>query len=106
MFHAIMPFQISGAVKDNGYILKKQAWEEKRLKLKMFREGYLPVLDITPILGIEYDQKKEIFFYTITIYGILCEESIEDYEGWLSGRWIKSTTRTRLGRLSKKLESE
>jgi hypothetical protein len=95
----IVTFSIQGASKDLGYVLKKQAHEEKRLKERMYKRSYIPVLDIPPVLETSYDQEKESFMYTITIYGVKVD-NVEEYEGWLTGRLIRSTLQTKSDRLS------
>lgn len=93
-------FHIDGAVKDLGHLLNKQAHEEHRVKQRMFSDGYVPVLDIVPLVYTEYDPVKETFRYTITLYGVQVKDEPWNYEGWLNGRLIKATTGTRFERLS------
>jgi len=100
----IRRFEITGATRDTGHILRKQAHEEARIKKKMYKTGFVPVLDIVPIIETQYDNEKEIFHYSITMYGVQVEDRIEEYEGWLSGRFVRSTLSTKSNRLSNPLE--
>lgn len=100
----IRRFEIAGAAKDTGYLLKKQYYEEKRIKRRMYRAGYVPVLDIVPVVETSYDQDKEVFKYSVTMYGVEVNGDIEEYEGWLSGRFIRSTLSTKSDRLSNRSE--
>ena len=93
----IKRFEIEGAVKDTGDLLRKQPKEEFKLKNRMRRQGYVPVLDIVPTVTTEYLQEKETFLYVITIYGVKSEGREGEFEGWLSGRFIKSTQKDKSG---------
>lgn len=93
-------FFAEGAVKTLDHLQNKQAFEEDRLKQRMASCGYVPVLDITPLVGHAYDADKETFRYVITMYGVEVEETWK-YEGWLSGELIKATNGTQFKRLSK-----
>lgn len=95
-------FDIEGAIADPGDLIKKQAFEEDRLKARMLKRGYVPVLDITPIVTTEFLEDKGTFRYVITMYGVHSDEPWK-VEGWLSGRWIQATTNTKSRRLSKAL---
>jgi len=87
----IKKFEIEGAVRDTGHLLRKQGAEEKKLRARMSRQGYVPVLDIVPLVTTEYSQEKQTFTYVITIYGVESNGEEGEFEGWLSGRFIKST---------------
>jgi hypothetical protein len=100
----IRRFEIAGATKDTGHLLRKQGKEEEKLRKRMYRSNCVPVLDIVPILETSYDSEKEVFHYSITMYGIQVDENIEEYEGWLSGKFVRSTLSTKLERLSNPLE--
>ena len=100
----IRRFEIAGATKDTGYLLRKQAKEEARIKERMYKAGFVPVLDIVPVVETTYNNTKEIFHYSITMYGVQVDGDIEEYEGWLSGRFVKSTLSTKSDRLSNPLE--
>jgi len=99
MAENIKRFEISGAVKDLGHLVRKQPMEEKRLRLRMFRQGCVPVLDIPAIVESSYNQQKETFTYTITLYGAEVENAREA-EGWLTGTLVRPTLQTKLERLS------
>jgi hypothetical protein len=94
----IEKFAVSGAVKDLGHLINKQFAEEAKIKKQMAKKSFVQVLDITPVVETSYDQKKECFYYTITMYGVKVDNA-EEYEGWLAGRLIKSTVLTKLNRL-------
>lgn len=94
----IKRFHITGAVKEEEHLRQKQMTEESRLKKRMFRKSYVPVLDIVPIVETTRIPEKETFRYNITIYGVRVDEP-DKYEGWLSGEWIRSTPTTQLERL-------
>jgi hypothetical protein len=100
----IRRFEVSGAVKDTGHLLRKQASEEAKIKDRMYRAGHVPVLDIVPVIETRYDQEKEVFHYSVTMYGVQVDGDVEEYEGWLSGRFIRSTLSTKSDRLSNPLE--
>jgi hypothetical protein len=100
----IMKFELNKIAKDMESVLIKQAHDEKKIKQRMFRKGYVPVLDIVPFTISSYDAEKQVFEYTVVVYGAKCDEKIEEYEGWLSGRWIQSSTQTKSERLSNRLE--
>lgn len=95
----IVKFEISKTARDMESVIKRQAYDEKRLRERMFSRGYIPVLDIPPFMIHSYNQENSTFDYTVIMYGARCEENIEEYEGWLSGRWIPSSIKTRSDRL-------
>ncbi|MCA1799868.1 MAG: hypothetical protein LC650_01055 [Actinobacteria bacterium] len=95
----IRRFVLEGAVADPGHLIRKQPTEEKRLRLQMFRDGHIPVLDIPPLVYTEYQQDKGTFLYSITMYGVEVEDAREA-EGWLTGQVMKPTLQTKLERLS------
>lgn len=100
----ILRFEINKTARDMESILFRQAHDEKKLKQRMYRKGYVPVLDIVPFMISSYDPKKEVFDYTIVVYGARCDERVEEYEGWLSGQWIPSSMQTKSERLLSHLE--
>jgi hypothetical protein len=95
----IKRFVIEGAVADTGHFLRKQAHEEMRLKKRMYRDGYVPVLDIVPLADVQFDGDKETFRYAVTIYGVQVDDA-QEYEGWLNGQLVTATPKTKLERLS------
>jgi hypothetical protein len=95
----IMRFEISKVARDIEAVLAKQSYEEKNIKARMYRKGYVPVLDIVPFTISNYNADKQVFEYTVVIYGAKCDEKIEEYEGWLSGQWIPSSMQTKSERL-------
>lgn len=95
----IMKFEINRVARDMESVLAKQAHDEKKLKNRMYRKGYVPVLDIVPFTISNYDADKQVFEYTVVVYGAKCDENIEEYEGWLSGQWIPSSMQTKSERL-------
>lgn len=99
----IQRFTIEKFARDQGDILKRQFTDEKILKNRMYKRSCVPVLDITPVVVSEYIPEKEVFKYSVTMYGVKVD-NIEEYEGWLSGRLIPSTIATKSERLLKVLE--
>jgi len=100
----ILKFEITKFSKDLGDVIKRQGLDEKKLKERMYRRGYVPVLDITPFMISSYDAEKERFEYTVVIYGAKCDDDIENYEGWLNGNWIPSSMSTKSERLLSRSE--
>jgi hypothetical protein len=95
----ILKFEVCKSAGDMEAILKRQGYDEIKLKERMYRRGYLPVLDIPPFMVHSFNQEKGTFDYTIIMYGAKCEEDIENYEGWLTGEWIRSSIKTKSDRL-------
>lgn len=92
-------FVIDGAVRDLGHLMRKQPQEERRLRLRMARKGYVPVLDITPLVHTQFNADKATFRYTITMYGVQVED-VREAEAWLNGSLVQPTLQTKLERLS------
>lgn len=92
-------FAIEGAVADLGHLMRKQPQEERRLRLRMNRKGYVPVLDITPLVETVYDADKQTFRYTVTMYGVQVDD-VREAEAWLNGNLVRPTLQTKLERLS------
>lgn len=95
MIPDIRKFEESGATKEEHLHIKKGFVTDKLTK-QMRAEGYVPVLDIFPQMITSYDHEKEVFFYTIALYGVEVEDAWK-YEGWLDGRLLQATTKTKSG---------
>lgn len=95
----IVKFEVSRTAKDLESIISRQSNDEKKLKARMFKRGYVPVLDIPPFMIHSFNQDNGTFDYTLIMYGARCDENIEEYEGWLTGEWIKSSIKTKSDRL-------
>lgn len=98
----IRSFVAQGAIADPGHLINKQPYEEARLDEIMRGNGYVPVLDITPVVKTEFLEDKGTFKYEITVYGMKARDPWS-YEGWLSGRLIPATPGTKLKQLQKQL---
>lgn len=92
-------FTIEGAVLKREHLLRKQFHEEMRLKKRMFKQGYVPVLDIVPIVNEVYNKDKGTIQYMITMYGVKTEDDVWKYEGYLTDRFIRASTRIQFERL-------
>ena len=65
----IKNFILDGIIKDDSAIGRLR-YEVAKLKIEEMRElGYVPRLDIDPNFTIKYNEEKEYFEFTITIYG-------------------------------------
>lgn len=95
----IKSFHIDGAVKTLQDLDNKQLFEEFRLKKRMLNKGFVPVLDVTPLVATRYDAEKETFRYVITVYGVKVEGDAWLYEGWMNGKLISATLGTKFERL-------
>lgn len=101
----IKRFFIEGAVKEVAHLDRKQFDEEARLKSRMLKEGYTPVLDITPLVGVEYDREKTTYRYAITMYGVkVADPWVAD--GWLNGRIIDAPTKTMFNRIVRRTQND
>lgn len=66
----IKRFVLEGVSKDSGGIASRRDFLENQLMLDMQDKGYIPVLDLAPVLRIEYDAEREQFAWTLTIQGV------------------------------------
>jgi hypothetical protein len=90
----IYKFSLGGQVSDTGKLISLQYTLEEQLLRYMRGEGFVPVLDITPIAETAYDPANELFNFELTVYGVEAE-CPADFEGWLNGQLIPSTPKDR-----------
>jgi len=65
----IKTFTLDGIIKDDSAIGRLRQ-EVAKLKIEEMREeGYVPRLDIDPNFTIKYNETKEYFEFTLTVYG-------------------------------------
>ena len=93
MIPEIKKFSETGVVKEEHRQLKKGHVAD-RIIGTMRAEGYVPVLDMYPIMETTYWPEKELFKYEIAVYGAKVDDPWS-YEGWLNGRLLPSTTKTK-----------
>lgn len=65
----IKPFDISGITKYHEWAIKNQFMLEGYLNDQIREKGYVPQMDITPELYIEYQAYEKTFKYAVVIYG-------------------------------------
>ena len=65
----IKTFRLDGIIKDDAAIPRLKVELIKLKKTEMRELGYVPRLDIDPNFTIEYNQTKEYFEFTLTVYG-------------------------------------
>lgn len=100
-------YTTSGAVKHPEHLDIKQFAEEGKLKARMYRDGFVPLLDKAPHVDIKNIDGKRTYAYTITMEGVRPSRlearemgwDIDNYEGKLGELWVKSTTGTKFARL-------
>lgn len=103
MANDIRSFVSTGAVSDPGHLINKQPHEEGRLRDIMRENGYVPVLDITPVVNTEFLEDKGTFKYEITVFGTKVKGDPWLYEGWLNGRLLPLTPGSKLKELERQL---
>lgn len=97
----IEAFTATGAVADTGDFYKYKVYKvESDLMKDMAERGFVQVLDITPIINIEYSAEKECFLYELTMFGIEVGDDAWEYIGWMNGRLITRTPPSKSGPLS------
>lgn len=97
----IKRFYTEGAVKELVHLDHKQPEEEARLKSRMLRDGYTPVLDIAPLVGVNYDEVKQTYKYVITVYGVKVEDAwVAD--GWLNGEVVIAHSNEMFNRIARR----
>jgi hypothetical protein len=76
----IKKFSLDGQIFDEGHIPRLKSEYARLILLQMRSVGYVPRFDIAPDFTLEYEEKKEIFYFKISIYGI--------YVGKRKSEWI------------------
>ena len=92
-FPELIKFEESGVTTNEGRMLKK-GHVVNRLVQNMRESGHVPVMDIPPVMHTEYWEEKDLFRFTIAVYGVEVENGW-DYEGWLTGRLVPATMQVR-----------
>lgn len=93
MFPDIHKFTEDGVTRSEDRVMKK-GFVTNRIIENMRGEGYVPVLDMYPMMQTEYWPEKDLFKYTIVVYGVKADNPW-NYEGWLEGRFLPATTKTK-----------
>ena len=65
----IKTFKLDGIIKDDSAIGRLRLELVKLKKTEMRELGYVPRLDIDPNFTIKYNETKEYFEFTLTVYG-------------------------------------
>ena len=65
----IKTFRLDGIIKDDSAIGRLKLELVKLKKTEMRELGYVPRLDIDPNFTIKYNETKEYFEFTLTVYG-------------------------------------
>ncbi len=85
----IHPFRVEGNAVDVETVYRLRAWIENEIIAGMNNQGYLPVLDITPSLMVDYDQATTHFNYCVTVQGVYVGRKLaRDNEGVYGGELI------------------
>jgi hypothetical protein len=76
----IKKFSLDGQIFDEGHIPRLRDEYTKLILCQMKLNGYVPRLDIAPDFTLEYEEKKQIFSFKISIYAV--------YVGKRKSEWI------------------
>lgn len=66
----IKKFELDGVAKDGETIIRLRKELEDRILDDMRHKGYVPIIDILPQLYWSYNKDKDLFDYSIVIFGI------------------------------------
>ena len=66
----IHDFTISGIIGDDSKIIKAREFHEAMLLQQMRDKGYVPVLDMSPQFSLLYNNNKDQYNFSLTMYGI------------------------------------
>jgi len=84
---AIKKFCLDGVIQDESSIGRLKIEYIKLLVLEMRLSGYVPRFDIEPDFTIGYNEKKNSFYFELTVYGI--------YVGKRNSEWIAGINGTK-----------
>jgi hypothetical protein len=102
---SIKTFTVDGIIKDDSTIFRLRT-EITRLKIEEIRElGYVPRLDIDPNFTIQYNEPKEYFEFTLTIYGTYLGKTKAKWIRGIDGTTLVPTQKSKLKELSLGQES-
>jgi hypothetical protein len=101
LFHKpINHFTLDGIIKDESAIGRLRL-ELVRLKnLEMCELGYVPRLDVEPNFTIQYNEIKEYFEFTLTVYGTFVGKKKALWIRGIDGTQIVPTQKNKLKELS------
>lgn len=89
----IKRFTLEGTSKDSGVLAASRDEYERHIIVSMQDEGYVPVLDLAPVLRIEYDEKRDVFNWILTVQGVFVgKRRAAELLGVSNGRVIKKST--------------
>lgn len=78
---------------DSAVFVKKQDQYVKVIHDHMRGDGYIPLLDLSPYITVDY--KDEKFNYTVTSHGLYVgRKKAWETQGWLNGKLMPISTRT------------
>lgn len=95
MIPEIKRFADQGVTKEEHLAMKKHFVTDQIIR-EMRSNGCVPVLDLFPQMETSYDHERELFHYTVVVYGVEVDDAWM-YEGWLDGRLLPSTMKTKSG---------
>jgi hypothetical protein len=82
----IKRFSLDGQIYDDSAIARLKIEYTLLVTSEMKIDGYVPRIDIDPDFTISYNEEKEIFDFTLSIYGI--------YVGRKQSEWIQGVDGT------------
>jgi len=89
----IKKFGINGLINDDSSIIRLRSEYRRLLDSEMRIAGYVPRLDLSEDFTIEFNQKKEYFEFTLSIYAV--------YVGKKKSEWILGIDETRVISMTK-----
>jgi hypothetical protein len=94
----IKRFQLDGTIHDDSAIPRLRTEYLRLLNTEMRLAGYVPKIEIDPDFTISYNETREIFEFTLSVYGI--------YLGKKQAEWIRGIDGTRVVPIQKNRSRE
>lgn len=87
MHKTIKRFGMEGTVGDDSALIRMREQFERMILQEMRDKGYVPVLDLGPYWSTSWKQDKDVYEFTLSVYGVhVGEERACQVEGISDGR--------------------
>lgn len=96
----IRNFTFDGIIKNDASIGRLRVELVRLKKLEMCELGYVPRLDIDPQFTIKYNNEKDYYEFTLTVYGTYVGKSKALWITGIDGTQIVPTQKNKLSELS------
>lgn len=102
----IKRFSLQGDIYDDASIYRLKTEYIKLMTLEMKLSGYVPRLDIDPDFTIEYNNKAEIFRFTLSLHGVYVGKKRSEWIAGIDGTLVVPSHQNKSSEFSREQASQ